>query len=153
MSPQRLLNIDAGIQDLAHTTRLAWKALIEQNQPPDLFRTGGSLSRVEPDEDGAPLLRTLTLYRLRHELARQARFHKTDRQGHITPAMPPLDVIRDMLATPDPPLPVLTRMVKVPVFTRDGALQTEPGYSEGSRIYYAPLTCSEGPGPGKGPDL
>ncbi len=34
-----------------------------------------------------------------------------------------------MLATPDPPLPVLTR---------DGALQTEPGYSEGSPIYYAP---------------
>ena len=135
---RRLKRIDAGIQDLARISRLAWKALVQQNDPPDMFRSGGSLSRIEPDDDGALLLRTLTLYRLRHELARRARFHKTDRNGQVTPAMPPLDVVRDMLATPDPPLPVLTRMVEVPVFTRDGALQTEPGYCEGSRMYYAP---------------
>jgi putative DNA primase/helicase len=133
-----LTDIDAGIQDLARITRLAWRALAEQNEPPELFRAGGNLSRVEPDEDGALLLRNLTLYRLRHELARRARFHKTDHQGHTQAAMPPLDVIRDLLATPDPPLPVLTRMIEVPVFTRDGTLQTEPGYSPGSRMYYAP---------------
>ena len=135
---KRLMRIDAGIQDLALITRLSWRALVHQNQPPELFRSGHSLSRIEADDDGALLLRRLTLYRLRHELARRAEFYQLDRNGEPTPAKPPLDIVRDMLATPDPPLPVLTRMVEVPVFTSDGTLHTEPGYCEGSRMYYAP---------------
>ena len=58
---RRLMRIDAGIQDLARITRLCWRALVEQNEPPDLFRAGGSLSRIEPDDDGALVLGTLTL--------------------------------------------------------------------------------------------
>ncbi len=135
---KKLRTIDAGIQDLAHITRLGWRALVEQNEPPDLFRAGGSLSRIESSDHGAPVLRTLTPDRLRHELARRARFYQNDRQGDITPAKPPLDVVRDMLATPDPPLPILTRMVEVPVFTGNGTLHTEPGYCPSTRIYYAP---------------
>ena len=91
-----LLQIDAGIQDLAKITRLCWKALVEQNEPAELFRTGGLLSRLEADDDGAPILRTLTLDRLRHELARRARFQKIDRSGQVTAARPPLDVVRDL---------------------------------------------------------
>ena len=136
---KRLMSIDAGIQDLVLITRLSWRALVHQNQPPELFRSGHSLSRIERDDDGALLLRRLTLYRLRHELARRAEFYQLDRDGEPTPAKPPLDIVRDMLATPDPPLPVLTRMVEVPVFTRDGTLHTEPGYCQSSRMYYAPL--------------
>ena len=135
---KRLMRIDAGIQDLALITRLSWRALVHQNQPPELFRSGHSLSRIERDDDGALLLRRLTLYRLRHELARRAEFYQVGRNGEPTPAKPPLDIVRDMLATPDPPLPVLTRMVEVPVFTRDGTLHTEPGYCQGSQMYYAP---------------
>ena len=137
-SKKKLMRINAGIQDLALITRLSWSALVHQNQPPELFRSGRSLSRIEPDDDGVPLLRRLTLYRLRHELARRAEFYQVDRNGQPTPAKPPLDVVRDLLATPDPPLPVLTRMVEVPVFTSDGTLHTEPGYCQGSRMYYAP---------------
>jgi len=33
----QLREIDAGIQDLAKITRLCWKALVEQNEPPELF--------------------------------------------------------------------------------------------------------------------
>ena len=68
-------------------------------------------SLLDADDDGALVLRTLTLDRLRHELARRARFHKIDCKGQATAAKPPLDVVRDLLATPDPPLPVLSRIV------------------------------------------
>jgi len=56
----------------------------------------------------------------------------------VTAARPPLDVVRDLLATPDPPLPVLSRMVEMPVFDHNGNLHMTPGYSGTSRLYYAP---------------
>jgi hypothetical protein len=51
---------------------------------------------------------------------------------------PPADVPRDILATPDPPLPILRRIVEVPVFAPDATLQTTPGYHAGSRTYFSP---------------
>jgi putative DNA primase/helicase len=40
-----------------------------------------------------------------------------------------------MLARPNPPLPPLTRVVEVPVFARDGTLQTTPGYHPASATF------------------
>src|SRR5438876_7662034 len=51
-----------------------------------------------------------------------------------------MHVVQDMLAHPDAPLPILSRIVEAPVFAADGALVTVPGYHEGSRTYYAPRT-------------
>ena len=56
----------------------------------------------------------------------------------IEDAKPPLDVVRDMLATPEPPLPPLVRITESPVFAADGSLQTMPGYHRASKTYYAP---------------
>ncbi len=52
--------------------------------------------------------------------------------------MPPTPVIRDMLATPEPELPPLLRIVQVPVFAPDGTLQTTKGYHSASRTFFAP---------------
>jgi hypothetical protein len=49
-----------------------------------------------------------------------------------------MDVVRDMLATPNPPLPSLTRIVEATVFGQDGTLLTTPGYHPGAKTYYAP---------------
>jgi hypothetical protein len=49
-----------------------------------------------------------------------------------------MDVVRDMLATPNPPLPPLTRIVEAPVFAKDGTLLTTPGYHRGAHTYFAP---------------
>ena len=78
---------------------------------------------------------------MRHVLARVAHWTKEVGSGddvQIVDAMPPKDVVKDVLATPDMPLPVLTRIVEAPVFASDGTLQTDPGYHPASRTLYIP---------------
>ena len=85
-------------------------------------------------------MRHLNEHRFRHKLARVAQWYKHQgRKRARVDAMPPLAVVRDMLAEPDPPLPVLTRLVHAPIFAPDGSLELEPGYHEASRIYYVPV--------------
>jgi len=114
-------SINAGHLDLAAVTEAAWATLIEANRPPSLFRYSSGVCRMERDADWAPLIRELTVDRLRHELARVADWF-TETRGRTRDALPPLHVVRDMLARADPPLPLLGRLVEVPVFAPDGRL-------------------------------
>lgn len=127
-------------QELPTLAEETWLALQAANTPPTLFRHGGFPARIETDDDGAPLVRTLTENRLRHVLARAARWYIPRRRDGETlrvPALPPLTLVRDMLARPDLPLPPLTRIVEAPIFAPDGTLQLLPGYHPASRTYYA----------------
>jgi hypothetical protein len=144
--------IDTDNEDLAVVTAQAWSALEKANDPPVLFRHGTQPSRIEPDDEGTPMVRPLTLDRMRHHLARAAEWQKTIRSRRrsaaettLVAAAPPIPVVRDVLATPDPPLPVLTRIVEAPVFASDGTLQIQPGYSSASRTFYAPAAGLELP--------
>lgn len=133
--------IDAGDLDLARVTTLVWDALLAANSPPSLFRYGGLLARIETGDDGSPMVRPLTLDRLRYTLARVAAWET--RRKHrgkllVKPAMPPIPVVRDLLARPDAPLPVLTRLVEAPIFAADGSLHATPGYHVASRTLYVP---------------
>lgn len=121
--------------DLAKASREAWEALEAANKPPRLFRRGLPI-RLERDEDGSPTLKELTSDRLRHELASAASYYRQRGDGSRLPCHPPLAVVRDMLASPDPSLPPLDRIVEAPVFASDGTLDTEPGYHPASRTYY-----------------
>jgi hypothetical protein len=141
-STRKLLEINAGITDLARVTSLAWDAVLEANDPPYLFRQGYSIVRLEKDEKGAPLLRTVNVDVMRHEFARVARwFHIVTRNNNRTreTTKPPLDVVRNFLATPDPPLPSINRIIEAPVFAADGTLQTKPGFHPSTGMYYAPV--------------
>src|SRR5262249_51125008 len=53
-------------------------------------------------------------------------------------AYPPVAVVRDMLARPDPPVPRLVRIVEVPILTRHGDILDRPGYDRESGILFAP---------------
>lgn len=53
-------------------------------------------------------------------------------------ALPPLALVRDMLAHSRAPLPRLARTVRAPIFTPDGRIQLAPGYDADSHTYYAP---------------
>jgi hypothetical protein len=133
--------INAGIQDLSIITKQSWDAIKKANQPPYLFRFGGLPSRLEPNEDETAMLRDLTIDRLRHELARAVRWvhHKQDKSSKewVThDAKPPTDVVRDMLACPEIPLPRLRRIVQTPVFSHSGALLSSPGYHDLDQVYY-----------------
>ncbi|HKQ04139.1 MAG TPA: hypothetical protein VJ464_03335 [Blastocatellia bacterium] len=137
-----LPEIDADIQSLPIITAQAWSALQKANDPPYLFRHGGSIVRLEPDEEGGRIMRELNLDATRYELARVARWVR-ERKGNKgavewEDAKPPIDVVKDLLATPTYPLPAITRITQVPVFASNGELQTEAGYHATAKVYYSP---------------
>src|SRR5262249_23219991 len=133
-----LPTIDATERELKIITPQAWEALIAANKPERLFRHAGLPSRIEYGDDGGPIVHQPTKDRLRYELARAANWEATVERGDslITKLVhPPALVVEDVLATPDPPLPILQRIVEAPVFAPDGTLQTTPGYHRASRTY------------------
>ena len=133
--------INASEGDLQRVSNAAWAALIAANDPPVIYSFGGAPSWIEHDDDGAPLVKILSLDRVRYRLARVAEWYalkkREDRMVRVA-ARPPKDVCADLLARPDPPLPRLTRIVEVPVFLPDGRLLAIPGYDVASGILYAP---------------
>ena len=106
--------------------------------PPKSFATVVLPQESKTTDRGYPIIREVTLDRMRYRLARVAFWYKTGRppKSRETPANPPLDVVRDILATPDLPLPVVSHIIEAPTFAADGTLQTEPGYDRRSQNYY-----------------
>ena len=130
--------IDAGDLNLPRVSKAALDALVAANEPPRIFHYGGMVSRLESDERGSPILRELIEDRARYELARSARYVKWDSKGNVRDALPPWHVVKDVLVTPELPLPVLSRITEVPTFATDGTLNQSPGYNAASKTFYAP---------------
>lgn len=140
-----LPRIDASDRYLPRVTRRALEALQAANEPPRLFRYGGLLVRVQHDDTPPPELQRLSDDRLRHELARAAYFYRVDKNGDEQPALPPVYVVKDLLASPNLDLPRLTAVIGAPAFTGDGDLHDQPGYHRAG-TYYAPPPRLEIPG-------
>jgi putative DNA primase/helicase len=132
--------IEANIGDLTEASRLAQLALELANDPPRYFSHGGELVRIETDDDGRPFTRPLGPHRLMHHLARAARYIRVGKKGEVTECRPPMDVVHDLLASPDRMWPVLRRIVSVPVFADDGTICAAPGYNPAARAWYHPGT-------------
>src|SRR5262245_11863466 len=132
-----LPEINASSGDLPMMASKAWSALVKANDPPTLFEYAGKLIRTEKTNEKQATIKILTKDLLHYELARVALWYKWTPWGKKqTP--PPLAVVRDMLARPNPPLPPLTRIVEAPVFGKDGELIITPGYHPPAQVYYAP---------------
>ncbi len=131
--------IYAGMADLEKTTKLAWEALIAANDPPVLFRHGSVPSRIERDDDDHPVAKSITQDRMKFHLAASAKWYRlVGKELEKKACSPPKDVVANVMATPDMPLPILTRIVEAPIFAADGTLQTKPGYHAKSKTYYEP---------------
>jgi len=133
--------IDVGCKDLEFVTQAAWEAVAIANDPPELFRYGGVASRVEDGDQGELVVRPLKVDHARHYLARVANWYrertiKDDTVEELMP--PPLDIVKDFLATPNMPLPVLSRFVETPVMLHDGSICERPGYYKHGRVLYRP---------------
>src|SRR5436190_3542849 len=134
-----------GVQegDLKVVAEQAWRALQQfnsQSNRPTLFRFGDGLARVSNDPEGHACIYLMDKDRLRHLLVRVALWRKPDKDKYLTvPARPPKDLARDMLARPDPPLPVLKGLRTAPYVTRSGALHTAAGYNSESQLFYDPV--------------
>jgi hypothetical protein len=135
-SPLPMLRADDG--NLRNATDRAWRVILASNRTPWLFRLGGLPSWVTPDDEGRPVAATVTEERLRHMLAKLADWRKLNAKGEAVPAPPPTGVVKSLLATPDPGLPVLAGIVTTPVFGRAGVLLTAPGYHPDARLLYRP---------------
>jgi len=134
--PLALMRADAG--DLARLTDRSWSLLFAANASPWLYRCGGGPAWVERDSDGRPAPRPMTEDRVRHALARLADWRRLSKNGDLVPTAPPALLLKNLLATPDPALPVLAGIVTAPVFGSDGTLITEPGYHAAARLLYEP---------------
>ena len=91
-----------------------------------------------PDDEGRPVAAALTDERLRHMLAKLAIWRRMNRQGELVPAHPPTPLVKSVLATPDPGLPVLVGIVNTPVFGRNGKLLTDARLSSGCQAALFP---------------
>lgn len=131
-----LMRADEG--DLARAVDRAWSLLLGSNRTPWLFRYAGLATWVVPDDEGRPAAVALTDERLRHMLARLADWRRLNAKGELVPTHPPTALVKSILATPDPGLPVLVGIVSAPVFGRHGRLLTTPGYHPDARLLYCP---------------
>ena len=131
-----ILRADEG--DLARSVERVWSLLMASNRTPWVFRFAGQPTWVVPDDEGRPVATAITEERLRHMLARLAHWKRLNGKGELVAAAPPIAVVKSVLATPDPALPVLVGIVNTPVFGRGGTLLTTPGYHPDARLLYAP---------------
>ncbi|MBW7851041.1 MAG: toprim domain-containing protein, partial [Rhodospirillales bacterium] len=134
--PRPPLRADNG--DLADLAARARGILQDYNRPPWLFRMGAIPAWVARDDDGRAVAHHLTEDRLKLCLALLVDWRKESRGGNIVPAHPPVGVVKALLATPDPDLPVLTGIVAAPVFGRSGELVTARGYHPATRLLHEP---------------
>jgi putative DNA primase/helicase len=137
-APRMLPSIDVTDGDLARLTDEAVRALRTANDPPMVYRYRDGLSRIIREPNGVPLIQPLDHDRLRHRLARVARWLRRTRSGNFRAVAPPMDVVKDLLALPEPPLPVLKHLTFAPYVTASGALHLAPGYQPESQIFYEP---------------
>jgi len=134
-SPRREVAMDD--MDLAAHSEAAWNALLAANEPPNmLFLMGGRIAQILERDDTGPRAEVLDADRLNYHVARVTRWYRTSPKGDRVYRYPPAQVARDMLASPAPPLPVLRRVVEVPVLTATGIVR--PDYNPDSGVYYVP---------------
>ena len=132
-----LPELDAGDNDLAQITAATLAVLTAANNPPFIFRHADQIARIQMADDGMLVLRAMDDDSLRHVLARVADWYVQKKKKRL-PAIPPRHVMRDILAMPEPPFPVITRIIRAPIFAADGTISIKPGYSPSTRASYAP---------------
>ncbi len=127
--------LDADEKDLRKITADTLDALEKHNRPPRLFVYAAQPSRMERDDEGAPIIRPLDVDKLRYEIGNSILFKKGG-FVYLETKYPPQVIIKNCLAAPDFPFPILNRVVTAPVFSQEGEIETEPGYSTKSKTYY-----------------
>jgi putative DNA primase/helicase len=128
-------------KDIIRLQRRAWSAL-DNRRPRTVFRRAADLVRVAVSKLGA-IIQELTPPRLCHELNRAANWQRVVRR-QIEKSRAPKHLLDDMLAHPNPPMPVLARVVQMPVFTSTGQLIATPGYHDESGIFMVAPSDLEG---------
>ena len=126
-------------KDLNWSTDRAWEIIAFKNDPPTLFKYGGTLVALEVS-GSHQASKPLTHAKLRYYAAKWIEWYRPgkvddeEKRGRIE-AHPDDKVIANMLEAPNSPLPSLARIVSVPVIDSTGKLVSTPGYDVSSGIY------------------
>ncbi len=138
--------INVGDKNIPFVTDQLWAAFALKSPREAIYRHGGDVIRLIRTISGDLVAQPLTVDLMRFEVARAAHCYRiTQKDEEKKLGYPPVDVAKDMLANSEPPVPILDRIVEVPIFGPDGSLQTEPGYHKGSRTFYVPADGLEIP--------
>jgi hypothetical protein len=133
--------IDVVDHDVA--TQRAWEEIERSNDFSSagdfIFRYGELPCRFEHNDLDKLVPRQLTRERMRHRLNQIIRWVRTNGKGEtvVQPAAPN-EVVGNILATPDPPLPVVQRIVEVPILGPNGVVVRKAGYNRPARVFYEP---------------
>ncbi len=104
---------------------------------PEYFQQAGHLVRLLFLEDGQnwrPTLSMLSKDQVFSVLARLVDWYKMTRAGEVKTDPPP-NVVRDILAVGEYPLPHIKRIAEAPLFDKDGRIIAALGYNPESCIY------------------
>lgn len=115
-------------------------ALVAANgEAPTVFVRGGVLSRIAVDENGARIIQEIdggAMLGILSEAATWQAITEGDKGERVRDVFPPREVITAILGRGAWPFPGLLGIVNAPVFGKDGALHSEVGYSEKTRLFY-----------------
>lgn len=127
-------------QRLRDITDRALNALIEANNPPFVFVRGRSLVRITVDENGLPIIESLSPAGVKGILERCCEFYRlraTDAKE--VPLSPPKEVVDDLMSLPEWDIPALKGITECPTIRPDGGILAAAGYDSVTRQYYAPF--------------
>lgn len=126
---------------LSVTTKI-WGAVLAANTPPKVYQRGGEVVTVRFAPDAVSEIRPFGVADITGLAMRSARFvsEKVNNAGEMVygHADPPKLLMADMLAYPDPGLPVLDALVRCPVLDKRGRTVSASGYDRASGLYYDP---------------
>jgi len=136
----RLPEIWIGARQLHEMTGEALVALQAANIPPALFARSGRMVAVVHDERNRNIIAEISEAGLRGRLARSGFYYKLNKLNEPVECVPPLDVVRDLLARPPAEwmFPPLDGLIETPFLRPDGTVCTEPGYDRATFLYHAP---------------
>jgi hypothetical protein len=92
------------------------------------------------DEHNRHVIAEVTEAALRGRMSRSALYYKLNKDHDRIQCVPPLDVVRDILALPPTAwrLPPLESLIEAPFLRSDGTICDSPGYDPLTCLYYAP---------------
>jgi len=129
-----------GSRQLHEMSREGLAALQTANEPPRLFARSGRMVAVVRDEHNRHLIAEVTEAALRGRMARSAFYYKLNKDREPVPCLPPLEVVRDVLALSSAEwgFPPLEALIEAPFLRSDGTICDRPGYDASTSLFYSP---------------
>jgi len=115
-------------------------ALQAANEPPELFARSGRMVAITRDERNRHVIAEVAEAALRGRMARSAFYYKLNKDQERVECLPPLDVVRDILALSPAAwkFPPLEALIETPFLQSDGTICDCPGYDASTCLFYAP---------------